>query len=290
MSDPQQKPRRANVSSRKGRWAGWELKFLDELYGTRDDAVLARRLVRPVKSVRERAEELFHSKPNRCGQAWTTEEDERLKLCVGVSQLKRIATILRRSEDEIRQRLDWFGGRLQSRKLHQDELKRFKSIYGSREDEHLAIVFGCPIEDIQNTAKEMQLAKDKSSIRKWRVRSAPAQRNGEAGAGAPGIDTSAYVAMKMPRWTPAEIQQLRALYPSALNVHIARAIGRSVKSIMSKANDLKLGKSKEFLAEMGKSNVSVRYNNGQADLKTNNQPQHQKDSQESSNGEAEADG
>jgi hypothetical protein len=238
---------RGKNGSRKGRWAGWELKHIEDHYGSRDDRAIARKLDRSIKSVRERAEEIFRKKPSRAGAPWTDEEDQRLKQCTGFSPMAKIALILARPVEDVRERLDYFGSRLESRPFTNGELKEFKYIYGSREDEHLAIMFGRPVEDIQKLAARLKLAKDKSSIRKWREHNAGARPHGVVPP------------MKMPRWTPEQESLLRQLYPDHSNVDIAGILERSVKSVMSKANDLKLCKSKEFLALMGKMNVSVRY-------------------------------
>ena len=63
----------------------------------------------------------------------------------------------------------------------------------------------------------------------------------------------------MPRWTDPELQVLRQLYPGESNLQIAQQLGRSVKSVVSKAHNLGLKKDKARLEEMGRQNVRLRY-------------------------------
>ncbi len=62
----------------------------------------------------------------------------------------------------------------------------------------------------------------------------------------------------MPRWSTEELDQLRDLYPRLSNLDIAKAMGRSVKSIVSKAHSLRLKKDKARLRQMGQENVQLR--------------------------------
>jgi hypothetical protein len=63
----------------------------------------------------------------------------------------------------------------------------------------------------------------------------------------------------MPRWDAAAIEKLRQLYPTTPNLELARVLERSVKSVVSKAHNLGLKKEAERLREMGRENVSLRY-------------------------------
>lgn len=63
---------------------------------------------------------------------------------------------------------------------------------------------------------------------------------------------------KMPRWKPEEVEALRELYPTRSNADISIRLGRSVKSVVSKAHNLRLKKDPARLAEMGRENN--RYN------------------------------
>ena len=66
-------------------------------------------------------------------------------------------------------------------------------------------------------------------------------------------------ATKMPRWTQEELDLLKREYATQSNLEIAQRLGRSVKSVVSKAHHLGLKKSTERLRDMGRENVSLRY-------------------------------
>ena len=110
-------------------------------------------------------------------------------------------------------------------------LRRLKALYGSRPDEDVAAELGRPVDAVRAKARSLALGKDKRAF--------------------PGSQT-------MPRWTEAEIATLRKLFPDVATVSIARRLGRSVKSVGSKASLLGLSKSPEYLAEMGRQNVKLR--------------------------------
>jgi hypothetical protein len=63
----------------------------------------------------------------------------------------------------------------------------------------------------------------------------------------------------MPRWSNAELDLLRELYPRTSNLDIAQRLQRSVKSVVSKAHHMGLKKELERLQEMGRENVRLRY-------------------------------
>ena len=64
---------------------------------------------------------------------------------------------------------------------------------------------------------------------------------------------------RMPRWQVQELELLAELYPACSNLEIAKQLGRSVKSIVSKAHHMGLKKDLDRLREMGRQNVSLRY-------------------------------
>jgi len=64
---------------------------------------------------------------------------------------------------------------------------------------------------------------------------------------------------RMPRWRMEELEFLQEVYATLPNLEIARRLGRSVKSVVSKAHQLSLEKSADRLREMGRENVSARY-------------------------------
>ena len=69
----------------------------------------------------------------------------------------------------------------------------------------------------------------------------------------------------MPRWTDDEIVRLREIYADRDNLAVARMLGRTVTSVANKANQLGLKKSRRLLADIGRTNVAVRYGREAAD-------------------------
>jgi len=111
-----------------------------------------------------------------------------------------------------------------------DEIRDLRSLYSSTEDEILAERFGTTIEEVTRKAAQLALAKNKASFRK----------------------------VKMPRWTAEDIEVLRDLYPTTSNLEIAQRLGRSQKSVNSKAHQMGLRKSHDRLRQMGGENVKLR--------------------------------
>jgi hypothetical protein len=113
------------------------------------------------------------------------------------------------------------------------ERQLLKELYGTRSDEDLEVSCSRARADVAAMAAQLCLAKDKRF----------AARSGA----------------RMPRWTAAEVERLRQLYPDRDNLEVARRIGRTVTSVANKANQLGLRKSPSLLADLGRSNVAVRY-------------------------------
>lgn len=220
---------------KRGRWSQAELARLRELYGLRDEAVIARELNRPLASVRKMAAEIFRSRA-RTGP-WTAEEVEALKRYLGKSSAEVISQILGRTAGEVRERIEELGRIQLNGRWTREEVARFKRIYGTRTDEDLSRIFGRGVEAVRKLSEKLALAKDKAFLRR---------AGGEA-------------ATRMPRWTDEELEKLRTLYPVHSNLEIARALDRSVKSVVSKAHHLRLKKDVSRLREMGRQNVSLRY-------------------------------
>jgi hypothetical protein len=63
----------------------------------------------------------------------------------------------------------------------------------------------------------------------------------------------------MPRWRPDELEVLCEHYPNLPNLEVAHRLGRSVKSVVSKAHHMGLRKNTERLQAMGRENVALRY-------------------------------
>jgi hypothetical protein len=220
---------------RRGRWSQREQARLKELYGLRDDASIARELKRPVASIRRMAEKLF-SGPSRSGP-WTASEVLDLRRYLGATSPEVIGRILGRPTEEVNERIFELGRIQKDGTWQREELAEFKRIYGTRTDEDLSRIFGRALEEVRRLADELALAKDKAFVRKLA---------GEAST-------------RMPRWRAEELNRLRLDYPVQSNLELARSLGRSVKSVVSKAHHLGLKKSTERLRAMGRENVSLRY-------------------------------
>jgi len=218
---------------RRGRWSQAEVARLRDLYGLRDDAVIARSLNRPIYSVRKMALEVF--KGERRTGPWSADEVQKLKRYLGRTTEEVIARILRRDIKEVHDRILSLDQGLTETSWKRVEIAEFKRTYGTRTDEDLARIFGRPVEQIQELAT--RLAMDKAFLRKLQ------------GA----------ASTRMPRWSEEELEQLKEMYPTVSNLEIATKLNRSVKSVVSKAHNLRLKKDPDRLREMGRQNVSLRY-------------------------------
>ena len=223
------------ITPRRGRWSQAEQARLKELYGLRDDVVIARELKRPVASIGKMAEKLFagqqHSGP------WAANEVLALRRYLGATTPETIARILGRPLAEVNERIFELGRIQYQGDWPREDLAEFKRIYGTRVDDDLVRIFGRSLAEIQRVAGQHALAKDKAFVRKLA---------GEAST-------------RMPRWREEELELLRRDYPTRSNLDLARALNRSVKSVVSKAHHLGLKKSTDRLREMGRENVSLRY-------------------------------
>lgn len=117
------------------------------------------------------------------------------------------------------------------------EIASLKGTYGSHTDEELAERFGRSVRQVRALAAELRLGKDKAFL----------------------YSLVGPRATHMPRWEAADVRLLRRWYATRSNLEIARALGRSVTSVVSKARLLGLRKSARRLRDMGRQNVSVRY-------------------------------
>ena len=221
--------------TKRGRWSRSEQARLRELYGLREDTAIARELRRPVPSIARMAQSLFPAEVK--SGPWKASEVQELKRYLGATTPEVIARILGRSLEDVQARI-FDLGRIQGRgSWERAEIAEFKRIFGTRTDEDLSRIFGRDLLEIRQLAQELGLSKDKVFLRK--LRGEPATR--------------------MPRWKPEELGILRAEYARLSNLEIARKLGRSVKSVVSKAHHLALKKSSARLRSMGRENVSARY-------------------------------
>ena len=222
--------------ARKGRWSQAEIARLREMYGLRDDKAIARELHRSPASVRRMADSLFRQSA-RSGP-WSAQEVRRLKKYLGATTGEVIARILGRDESEVRKMVIELGRIQKAGHWTREETLHLKRVYGTRNDGDLAVIFGRDSGTIEQRAEVLCLAKDKAFLKKV---------NGKG-------------ATRMPRWSESELRLLRELYPATSNLVIAQRLNRSVKSIVSKAHHAGLKKDLERLREMGRQNVSLRYN------------------------------
>lgn len=220
---------------RRGRWSQSDIARLKELYGLRDDAAIARELNRPVSSVKKMAAQVFRG--GRKTGPWSAKEVLELKRYLGATTPEVIGKILGRRPEEVSDRIIELGRIQKSGRWSREEVTQFKRIYGRRTDEDLSCIFGRSVDSIRRMASNLALAKDKAFLRQ--------------------LDTESHT--RMPRWTDEELDLLQNLYPKTRNIDIAKELGRTVKSVVSKAHTLGLKKDPQRLREMGRENVSLRY-------------------------------
>lgn len=115
--------------------------------------------------------------------------------------------------------------------MNKEQLKRFRLLYSRRTDRDLALHFGIPESEVKNLARRYALGKDKHTFK--------------------GI--------KMPRWTEEEVARLCTLFPDMGNRDIAIRLGRSEKSVTSKANKLGLRKTEEHRRRVALENINSRH-------------------------------
>jgi hypothetical protein len=221
---------------RKGPWSHREHELIRQQYGKISDQALARRLNRPLASLRTRLVRIFDGKARRTGP-WQPSELQELKDLLGRAELEVIARRLRRAQSDLENRIELLRGSVKAHPWTSEEKQQLKRDYGSRTDRVLSLILAQPVQEIAAMAAELRLSKDKTFLHR-----------------AEGV---AHV--RMPRWTEEEIVRLRELYPEHRNEEIARILNRSTKSVVSKAHDLDLKKSKERLREMGQENVRLRH-------------------------------
>ncbi|MFQ5749520.1 MAG: hypothetical protein ACE5H3_08695 [Planctomycetota bacterium] len=225
----------ARPSRRKGPWSQAEIERLKRLYGLKPDSQIARELQRSVESLRRLARRIFSGK-QRTGP-WSAREVQNLKRYLGVARPEVMALVLRRSPQEIRRKIEDLQRQFRSGPWNSADVQTLKHLYGTRSNKDLALILGRSHREIDAKARQLCLAKDKGFRRRH-------------GAAHP---------TRMPRWSEREKEVLRQLYGDRPNLEIARKLDRTVKSVVSKAHDLGLRKSKERLRKMGRDNVRVRY-------------------------------
>jgi hypothetical protein len=230
---------------RGGNWSVQELERLRQLLPRRGVASTALLLRRSPACVHKKAMQLLRS-PTRRG-VWTEADDARLRESWGAVQLRLLAPMLGRPQAELRQRAAELRRHLRSGPWMHAEQQALKDLYGTRRDEDLEVALLRPRAEIDAEARRLCLAKDKRFL----AQVAASTADGEAVVVLPR--------RRMPRWNHAEVERLRAIYADRDNLAVARELGRTVASIANKANLLGLRKSAAVLANIGRSNIKVRY-------------------------------
>jgi len=241
---------------RRGNWSVQELERLRLLLphrGVEQTAVLLRR---SADSVLRKALDLLRVPPRK--GAWTDSDDWQLRQAWGAVELRLLAPMLGRPSSEVRRRASELRRRTQTGEWARAEVQLLKKLYGTRSDADLEVSLMRDRREIAEVAKQLCLAKDK------RFRATQ-------GLGGAKIDTKTAVTAnakarrsRMPRWTSAEVEQLRRLYPDQDNLTVARALGRTVTSVANKAYQLGIHKTPALLTSIGRSNIAYRYADDQA--------------------------
>ncbi len=236
MTPGKARPSPAPQPNRKGPWSHAEQELVKRLYGQLSEAALARRLNRPLATLKKHLVEIFDKKSRQTGP-WRPSEIEELKSLLGRASSEVIARRLRRAAGEIENRVALLRKEVREHPWSSEEKQQLKRDYGSRSDATLSLILAQPIASIQGMAQSLCLSKDKTFLHR-----------------SEGVER-----VRMPRWSAEELALLERLYPERRNEEIAQALNRSTKSVVSKAHDLGLKKTRERLREMGKENVSLRH-------------------------------
>lgn len=225
---------------RRGNWSVTELERLRQLLPRRGVEAMAALLRRSVASVHRKAAEMLRV-PARRGD-WTASDDQLLRESFGALDLHLLSLALGRQPADVRRRADLLRTAVRRGPWTRAEDTLLKDLYGTRRDADLEVCLSRTTADIGAAARRLCLAKDKRFA---------AQSEPEAAA-----------AQRMPRWTAAEVERLRAVYPDRENLEVARLLGRTVTSVANKANQLGLKKGPQVLTDIGRKNVGLRYGRG----------------------------
>lgn len=248
---------------KRGNWSVEELDKLRQQYGRRSLLQLARELRRTKEAVVQRAKISFRRKlkPEKLTRA----DEAVLRTMIGVAEVEIMELVLSRRRVEIRKVLkSWAvasrtGGSRKGR-FQPWELRYLKNYYASRPDWAACLVLRRDLASVQERATQMCLGKDRS------LDSVPLPQL-EKVIGIPTLPP-----IKMPRWTADDVAWLRRLFSSRSNLELARALGRSEKSVVAKANELRLRKSSARLRTMGRENVEIRHKSPKGRRTASGQP------------------
>lgn len=233
---------------RAGNWNVQELERLRLLLPRRGVEATALLLRRSPQAVQRKALQVLRA-PARRGP-WSEGDDARLRESWGALDLRLLAAMLGRSQVDVRRRAEELRTQLRSGPWSRTELQALKDLFGTRSDEDLEVALVRPRDEIRAQARSLCLAKDKRFAASM-ARVEPSEAASDVVRRQP-----------MPRWSHGEIERLRELYADSDNLTVARALGRTVASIANKANQLGLRKSYAVLADIGRSNIGLRYRRG----------------------------
>ena len=193
---------------------------------------LARCLRRSTESVLAQLEAM--AAPRKRGR-FDRDDDDYLRRGYGALEVRVLAMLMGRTQVEVRTRAQELRQRRLRRGWTRDETARLKRWYPTRRERDLEVCLSRSAVDIRKKATEFGLGRDKIV----------AAARGEPPA-------------RMPRWAPAEIEQLRKIYSRMSNTDIARQLGRSVTSVASQARRLGLQKSGKTRSKLARRSVAMR--------------------------------
>ncbi len=186
--------------------------------------------------MRARAKVVFAGRRRR--EPWQAAEDVVLRRGLGAVPDGDLALALRRTIKEVRGRAALLRAEVGSAPWSSADQALLRRLYGTRPIAALEVCFGRPAADIEAASARLCLRKDRRFV--------------ASGRGSSSV----------PRWTPADVTRLRALYPTNDNLAIAAALGRSVLSVANKANQLGLKKRKRWLRQTGRVSAGRRWGGG----------------------------
>lgn len=248
---------------KRGNWSVEELDKLRQQYGRRSLPQLARELRRTHEAVMQRAKLSFRRKlkPEKLSRA----DEATLRTMIGVADIEIMELVLSRSPAEILKVLEAWAvvsrkgasrkGASRKGSFQPWEISYLKNYYASRPDWAICLVLRRDLASVHERAREMCLGKDRS------LESVPLPQLEKL------ITIPALPPIKMPRWTAGDVVSLRRLYSSRSNLELARTLGRSEKSVVAKANELRLRKSSARLRKMGRENVEIRHRSARGQSK-----------------------
>ncbi|MFQ5503507.1 MAG: hypothetical protein ACE5F1_01775 [Planctomycetota bacterium] len=230
---------------KRGNWSTEDLVRLKCSFGCRPLSQLARELRRTEEAVEQRARQLLGGR-RRAGKL-SARDEARLRHMVGVAELATMGLVLARHDKEVLKVLRAWARTERRGRFQPWEIRYLKERYASRPDWALSLVLGREASVIRRRAGELCLGKNR------KVESVPL----------PSLEKIVVIQpqapVRMPRWTDEETEALTLHYSDRPNLEIAQLLGRSIKSVIAKANELGLRKNHARLRDMGRENVRIRH-------------------------------